>query len=169
MRSSSVFHICLLLVLQALAAAAGQAAELQLHTAASYEKYIRLTEQRIESELRSGNGGKSFLALDFSTGSKSAGIRDSLRRGEVYVEKLRTLENKREIDVDDGLIHHWMGAAFIPGIKLEALQAWLQKYEQHDRYFPEIEKSRLISSDGDTYKFHYRLDRKSTRLNSSHT
>lgn len=148
------------------------AAELQLHTAASYEKYIRLTEQRIESELQAGRSGKQFLALDFSTSPRAGALRESLRRGEIHVEKFRTLENNREIDVDDGLIHHWIGAAFISGVKLDDLQVWLKKYDQHDQYFPEIEKSRLLSSDGDNFKFHYRLKRKkiiTVVYNTEHT
>ena len=110
--------------------------------------------------------------MDFSAGSRVSAVRESLRRGEIYIEKLRTLENKREIDVDDGLIHHWMGAAFIPGVKLSALQAWLQEYDQHDQYFPEVEKSRLLSSTGDSFKFYYRLKRKkviTVVYNTEHT
>lgn len=134
-------------------------AELQLSTAAAYEKYVRLTEQRIVAELRNADTGAQFLALDFSAGARAQAQRESLRRGEIIIEKLRTLENKRKIEVADGLIHHWIGAAFIPGVKLDALQAWLKNYDRHAQYFPEIEKSKLISGDGTTFKFHYRLKR----------
>lgn len=152
--------------------ARGTAAELQLHTAASYEKYLRLTSQRVDAELQAAQTGGQFLALDFSAGSKAPALRDSLRRGEFHIEKLRTLENRREIDVDDGLIHHWAGAAFVPGVTLAQLQDWLKTYERHDQYFPEVQKSRLLSASGETFKFFYRLKRKkviTVIYNTEHT
>lgn len=136
------------------------AAELRLHTAAAYEKYLRLTDQRIENELRAARPGAPFLVIDAQSGADTRALRESLRRGEIHVQRMHTLENRREIEVEDGLIHHWLGAAFFPGVKLENVQALLRDYAQHDQYFPEVEKSRLISSDGDVYKFFYRLKRK---------
>src|SRR5690349_20422185 len=134
-----------------------KAAQLQSNTAASYEKYIRLTEQRIDEELRLAKSDARFMTFDFSSGDQGRQLRDSLKRGDIHVEKMRTREGRREIEADDGLIHHWLGAAFVPGVKLDALQKWLKDYGQHERYFPEIEKSKLISANGDTFQFYYRL------------
>ena len=73
---------------------------------------------------------------------------------------MQTRERTQEIAVDDGMIHHWMGATFVPGIKLESLLKWVKDYAQHEKFFPEIERSRLLSNDGDTYKVYLRLKRK---------
>jgi hypothetical protein len=148
------------------------AAELQPHTAARYEKYVRLTEDRINSELRRSKEGSPFLVIDFNSGGQNGSIRESLKRGEIHIQKMHTLENQREIIVSDGMIHHWMGAIFVPGIQLAALQEWIRKYGEHDRYFSDVENSRLISRQGDSYKFFYRLKRKkviTVVYNSEHT
>src|SRR5688572_25958403 len=130
-----------------------RAAELQPHTVAAWDKYIRLTEQRIESGLRNAATASNFLMIDVA----AKNVRDKLRRGEIHIQKLQTRERDREIEVQDGMIHHWMGAIFISGAKLDALLRWVKDYARHDQFFREIEQSRLISHDGDTYKFYYRL------------
>ena len=48
----------------------------------------------------------------------------------------------RSIDVNDGLIHHWYAAIFIPGIKVDPLIHWIQDYDQQYKYFKEVEKSK---------------------------
>ncbi len=153
--------VCLLLALCSYSVPpSASAAELQSHTIAAWEKYVRLTEQRIESELRGATDGPRFLVIDFNGESKARALRDILRRGEIHIQKLQTREQTREIAVDDGIIHHWMGAIFVPGIKLDPLLTWVKDYVQHDKFFPEIERSRLLSNDGDTYKIYLRLKRK---------
>jgi hypothetical protein len=147
------------------------AAQLQPKTASDYDKYVRLTEQRIAEELRIGKDNPPFLTLDFSF-EKSTAARESLKRGEIHIEKLRTRDNNRDMDAEGGLIHHWVGAVFIPGVKLDTLQKWLTNYAQHERYFPDIERSKLIADDGRTYKFFYRLKRKkviTVVYNTDHT
>ncbi|MSO19648.1 MAG: hypothetical protein EXQ56_04175 [Acidobacteria bacterium] len=153
--------VCLLLALGSHSALpSASAAELQSHTIAAWEKYVRLTEQRIESELRGAADGPRFLVVDFNGEEKATALRDTLRRGEIHIQKIQTRERTQEIAVDDGMIHHWMGATFVPGIKLESLLKWVKDYAQHEKFFPEIERSRLLSNDGDTYKVYLRLKRK---------
>ena len=56
----------------------------------------------------------------------------------------------KKIPVPGGLIHHWLGAAFISGATLAQTKAVLDDYErQKTIYYPDVRKSQLISRDGD--------------------
>ena len=131
------------------------AAELQPKTLAAWENYVRLTEQRIDTELQDQN---RFLVMDFA-GNRDA--RTLLRSGQIRIQKLKTTgQGGREIGVDNGMIHHWIGAVFVPGARLDALISWVQDYDRHQDYFQEVEKSSLLSRQGDTFEIYFKLRRK---------
>ena len=134
------------------------AAELQSRTLASWENYIRLTERRVDSEL---GDGRKFLAEDFLAAGNPQESRALLEKGQVSILRMNTVDgNGREIPVPDGMIHHWLGGIFVPGVALESLLEWLQNYDQHERYFMEVEKSQLLSREGPEFRIFYRLRRK---------
>jgi hypothetical protein len=133
-------------------------AELQSRTLASWENYIRLTERRVEAEL---SDGRKFLAEDFVAIGKPQETRALLQKGQVSIHRMDTLAaNGRDIPVPDGMIHHWLGGIFVPGVTLQALLEWLQDYDQHERYFMEVEESQLLSREGQEFQIFYRLRRK---------
>ena len=49
---------------------------------------------------------------------------------------------------------------FVPQTTLPSLLEWIQDYDQHERYFLEVERSKLVSRDGPEFKIFYRLRRK---------
>ncbi len=123
-----------------LAAPGGVTATLQPKTLASWEKYIKLTEQRVERELQQ------------ETTARPA--------GDVQIARMQTLdENGKPVSATGGMIHHWKGSIFVPGVTLEAVLKFVQNYDQHHRFFQEVEKSRLVSRTGDTFQIFYRLKR----------
>jgi hypothetical protein len=160
--------VCIVAVL--LIARSAPAAELQPKTLAAWETYIRLTENRIAREV--GNSTK-FLVMDFWRPGEAASIRAALRRGQLDIRRLQTTaEGGRKIEVDDGMIHHWIGSVFVPDVKLDTLLHWLQDYDQHHRYFPEIEESRMVSRQGDSFEIFFKLRRKkiiTVVYNTDHT
>jgi hypothetical protein len=116
-------------------------------TLAAYERYRTLTEARMEAGRQEGH----FLYFERYAVERQAEINAQLRRGEFYIEQLRTLDEGKKIPVPGGLIHHWIGAAFLPGATLAQSKAVLEDYErQNVNYYPDVSKSRLISRDGDT-------------------
>jgi hypothetical protein len=134
------------------------AATLHPKTIRGWETYVQATETRIDSEI---NRGTSFLSLDSKPPEDRARIQKVLQGGSVYVEQMQTKDaHGKEIKVDDGMIHHWYGSIFIPNMKLETLIQRVQDYDHHSDYFPEVEKSRLVSRDGDSFKIFLRLVRK---------
>ena len=146
------------------------AATLKTKTLAGWETYVQSTEKRINSELA---GNSNFLILDFKPGEEKERIRKVLKNGGVYVEKMETKDARgKEIEIEDGMVHHWYGSIFIPKVRLETLRHWLQDYDRHADYFQEVEKSKLLSRDGENFKVFLRLVRKkviTVRYNTEHS
>jgi len=70
------------------------------------------------------------------------------------------------------LIHHWFGSIFIPNTTLDVLLRWVQDYDQHHRFFKEVEQSKLLSRDNNTFNIFLRLMRKkvvTVHYNTNHT
>jgi len=120
-----------------------------------FERYVRLTEQRMAAELRPG---AAFLQLDAL--SIQARLRDDarLRNGEVISERLQTRDGDREIEAPGALIHHWVGTVFIPNVTLGQVLAVLEDYDRHHEYYaPQVVKSKLLSRSGDDFRVYLRL------------
>jgi hypothetical protein len=116
-------------------------------TLAAYDRYRNLTEGRMDADHQAGH----FLYFDRFPADRRAAIDAQLRRGEFYFEQLRTLDGDKKIPVPGGLIHHWIGAAFISGATLAQTKAVLEDYEhQKTTYYPDVRQSRLVSQEGNT-------------------
>ncbi len=102
-----------------LAAPAAEAAQLESDTVAAWHAYVQATEQRIARELGSPDG---FLVLDFSP--SPVRTRGALRGGDIGVVKMASPgRSGRALAVPNGLVHHWRGSVFIPGITLDDVLA----------------------------------------------
>src|SRR5213594_3613735 len=142
---------------------------LQPWTLNGWQTYVLATEKRIEQELagrpdrpdRPDRRDRSkFLRMDFMAASQNAVVRNALRGGTVYVERMKTLDsNGGEIPLEDGMIHHWYGAIFVPGITLDALLDWVQDYDHHSMYFKDVEQSKLLERTGDAFRIYLRVTR----------
>ena len=133
------------------------AAELKRETLTAWNRYVALTEARIERELGAQNG---FLVQDFLPEDDREAVKRELAEGRVFATKLRTVDARGEdIDVPGGMVHHWVGSVFVPGVEVEDLLAFLQDYDEHHRYFDEVEESRLVSRHGDRFEIFLRLRR----------
>ena len=106
-------------------------ATLQPRTLNAWQTYISAAEKRIEQELAGRPDWpdwpdrSKFLRMDFMAASHNAGVRNALRSGTIYVEHMKTVDaGGREILLEDGMIHHWYGAIFVPAITLDALLEW---------------------------------------------
>ncbi len=140
------------------------AAELQPRTVAAFDRYVRATESQLKTE--------PFLWVDRLPTAKRNEALASMRGGMLSIESRRTLEGDREIDVPGGLIHHWIGTAFIPGATLDQALMTLQDYDQHGRiYAPTVARSKLLSKDGNRFRFFLRFRMKkviTVVVNSDH-
>jgi hypothetical protein len=130
--------------------AAAAAAELQPRTVAAFDRYVRATEAQMVSD--------PFLRIDGLPDVERRARLAELSRGGLYIERLSTLEGGKSIDVPGGLIHHWIGAVFVPGANLDQALSLLQDYDRHaEIYHPAIARSRLVSRDGDVFRVELRF------------
>jgi hypothetical protein len=143
--------------LTAAVSAPSVAAMLAPRTLAVFERYVTLTEARMDAEIESG---QRFLWIDTLSDRRRAEELARINAGEVVVESLKTRDGKSDIDVPDGMIHHWVGTVRIKAPIADVVRI-LQDYDHHDRLFaPAVTRSALRSRSGDTFKFHLRFFRK---------
>jgi hypothetical protein len=141
--------LCALGVAIGTASAALSAFQLAPATLASYDRYVALTEARVAAERA---GTSPFLWLDRQPPANRAKILDRLRRGEVVVDRLETRDHGAAIDVDDGLIHHWVGTVLMPGVSVDRVVAFVQDYDRYPAIFaPMIPRTHVLRHDGDEY------------------
>ena len=146
--------LCLSVFVMALSARSF-AAELKQKTQDSFNKYVAATEARMAQELHTGN---DFLFVDALPAGESREDYDRLKSGEILVKRLETKAPGVSADVPDGLLHHWVGLVFIPGVTLAQALPVLKDYEYRaELYKPEVSASRLLWHQGDDYKIFLRL------------
>jgi hypothetical protein len=131
--------------------------KLKTETQEAFDRYIKLTEARNETELKRGT---ALLWVDGLPEPKRAEAYAALKRGEVKMQRLETRENGEAIRCPGGMIHHWTGVVFIPGAKLENVLAVLEDYDRHAVYYaPDVERSKLESRKGDHFRVYLRFRR----------
>jgi hypothetical protein len=150
-------HVKVLLLLVCLIALNGRAlsAELKGKTREAFDKYVAATEARMADELRSG---RDFLYIDVLPEKERQAAYDRLKQGEILVEHRTTKAPGVSADVPDGMVHHWVGLVFMPGVTLGQALPVLKDYEHRaELYKPAVTASKLISHEGDNYKIFLRL------------
>ena len=90
--------------------------------------------------------GHSFLWID-----EARGRRQQLRGGEMLVESVGESNPKK---VPLGLIHHWIGAAFYPNVKLDDVLGVVRDYRHYkDYYNPNVIDARMIEQSAAADRF----------------
>jgi hypothetical protein len=128
----SGLNVAILLLL--LAAPVMKATDLRPETIQAWDAYVRQAQARTEQRV---SGRAPFLWLD-----ETPELRDRVRAGEVVAEPEA---GGSPHAVAHGLIHHWIGAVFVPNVKLDDVMSVLNEYERYkDFYRPLVVESRLI-------------------------
>ena len=134
------------------------AAELRPEAAQGFDRYVRLTESRMQGELAPGG---AFLWVDGLPEPRRSEAYARLQRGEVISARLQTADPSGHSSTPGALIHHWVGTIFIPGVSLAQVLAVVQDYDRHAEYYkPEVVQSKMVEHTGDDFKVHYRLRKK---------
>ena len=125
------------------------AAELTAPTLAAFESYVRPTEGRMATEAA---GASPFLWIDRQPAAAHARALADLTSGKVVVEKLETRDHGATIPVPNGLIHHWIGTVFIPGIPIDRVVTFVQDYAGYPAAFgPLVRSATVAAHDGDHF------------------
>ena len=132
--------------------------KMQSAAMSAFERYVHLTAGRNAEEI---SRLSLFLHADALPEEKRAEAFAALRRGEVEVEKLETLDGGKPIPCPGCLIHDWVGTVFIPGATLAQTLAVEEDYNVHSQIFTPYErKSQILERDGGNYKVRIRFLRK---------
>src|SRR5690348_5816675 len=138
--------------------ASSMAADLKPNTETAFRSYVTATEVRMRGELQPG--GK-FLYVDGKGGTERDDSYRRLKAGEILVDKLETKSSSAIKDMPDGMVHHWVGLVFIPGVSLAQVLPVVQDYDHRaELYKPEVIASKLVAHQGDDYKIFLRLYQK---------
>jgi hypothetical protein len=145
-------------------------AELRPKTIEAFDRYVQLTEARFHGEVSQTD---KFLYVDGLPQPRRSEVLASLKRGEIFMERLQTLDpSGQKLEAPDAIIHHWLGAVFVPGANLRETIALMQDYNRHqDIYKPEVVRSRLLAHQGNDFTIYYRLRKKkliTITLNTNH-
>jgi hypothetical protein len=124
--------------------------QLKARTLEGFEAHIRESEAAMNQTL---HGNRPFLWSD--TNSDWA---QQVRQGNIVAE---IWSDQGSIKVPNGLIHDWVGAAFISRATVEDVVALVQDYDNHKNiYKPEVLDSKLIRRDGNDFQIYLRLLKK---------
>jgi len=138
--------------------ASGHAAELKQKTTTAFDRYVTATEARFKNELHPGG---TFLFVDGLKAEEKSKAYEQLKQGEILVEKLETKTSGVSSDVPDGMVHHWVGLIFIPGVTLAQTLPLVKDYDRRaELYKPDVSASRTLEHNGDEYKMFLRLHQK---------
>ncbi len=119
------------------------AAELNQEALLAWENYVASVKVRMQGRLK---GQSPFLWLD-----EDPMRRQRLNSGEIVISPVG---NTHPLPVPHGLIHHWIGAVFIPGATIQDLSAVVGDYGRYGEiYRPTLIKAELLDSTGDEQKF----------------
>lgn len=119
-------------------------------TLQALDDYIRVAEEAMQPAL-SGQG--AFLWSDLNS------VRaQQVRQGQIVAQ---LWAGDWPVKIPNGLIHDWVGAAFVPGATVEQALAMVQDYDNHKNiYKPEVMDSKLLSQEGNHFNIFLRLLKK---------
>lgn len=131
-------------------------ASLRVATIEAFDKYIAKTDAQNATNVKQG----PFLWIDDLPDKDRATAIAKLKAGGVEMRRLGFNASGGNVDVPGGMIHHWEGIGFIPGVKLDDVLRILQDYDHQATYYaPDVEKSRIESRNGNEYRVFLRLRR----------
>ncbi len=133
------------------------AAELKPETLTAWAAYVRATEYRIGREIGQGN---RFLVMDFQAPRTAATEREATLSGGIPVEKTESSDaGGSKIRVPDGMIHHWRGSVFIPGVDLNRVLARVENPVSEEIRQEDVLQSSVLDRGNGYLKLYLKLQR----------
>jgi hypothetical protein len=132
--------------------------ELKEKTIAAFNHYVQVAEAKMQQD---ADDPQSFLWIDRLPEPRREEALKALHEGHVLIERLHTRDGNKSIPIPDGLVHHWIGTIFVPGVCLDETIALVENYDGYAKlYKPTVQRSELRSRQGDVFRAYLRLHRK---------
>lgn len=112
--------------------------------------------QAYVSAMESQMGERDEDSASFLPVVADAGMMKRLRAGEVLINSVR----RDGWEVPHALLHDWEGSLFIPGTTPSELVSLLLDYDRHEKIYPEVLESRLLSKEEGQVRSFLRLRKK---------
>jgi hypothetical protein len=137
-------------------------ADLQVPTIQAWDSYVRMVEDRVEKELQTTT---PFLVLERLPQAEQQKAAATLPSGAVFITQVPgpTLRGPMP-HIPDGLVHHWLGVVRIPGVRVDDVLAFVQRYDDSPRYFKDAIASKLVQRNGDDFEVYLKLRREKSVL-----
>ena len=127
---------CMLSTAVFLVPAPARAADLQPRTAQAYDKYADgMTRDFV-----------SRATMNATTARRCDGVITA-----------RAGNGDGILNVPDGLIHHWLGLAFVRGATLKDVERVARDYSAYPKVYKSVVSTKVLSQQGDTYRVLIRL------------
>ena len=124
----------------------------------AFDRYVRVTEQRIQSEVAAP---ERLLWIDRQPADARAALMSRLEKGEVVSARLQTRDQGKQIDAPGALIHHWIGTVLLPGARVGRVKPVVQNYNRYSEWFsPLIQRARVNAHTGDRFMVAMRTEMK---------
>ncbi len=144
-RTRVIWTVILAGLLILAASVASKASELNPKTLAAWNKYVQVQNARV---------AESSHTASFLWSEQSPDRIRRLREGEILVAP--SGENPKP--VPHGLIHHWIGAVFLPNASLDEVLGVVRDYDKYERFYaPTVVDSRLLHQAGTEDAFSLRM------------
>lgn len=144
-RSMSLPVVVLAVLLASHSAEAGPRAA----TLAGWRAYETQVDARYTA---APSGNNTFFALDRE--AQARGWRDAIRQDQ------STLIEVDAAGVEDGKIHHWIGAIFVPDLTVQTVVDRIQQNAGHEsEHYEDVLASRLLERDGDRLRLFMKIRR----------
>jgi hypothetical protein len=106
---------------------------------AAFESYIATVESRLAQQ----HGSRTSFLARIPPQSQA-----SLRQGELMIEETTPPAG----DPSGAMLHHWHGAAFVPGASAAGFEQLMRNFNAYPAHFtPQVEQARILSHQGDHY------------------
>ncbi len=133
------------------------AAELKPETVRAWDQYLKWANAKVQRELSQPN---LFLIQNTLPPAEKAAVQKQLEAGQIIARPMTgVMPAGAHFEVPSGEIHHWWGSILLRNVSLSRLLQFLQDYDHHAGRFSDVERSRLISREGNHYRVFFRLKR----------
>jgi hypothetical protein len=130
-----------------------RAVDLKQETKKAFEEYVRAIETEMAADVAAHRAAVLPRLPELQSRLTQRGIVAS-----PFAH--RKAGDDASVHIQDGLINHWLGAVFVPNVKVAEVRAVLEDYDNYSRiYAPDVIASKLVHRSGDDLEIFLRLHR----------
>ena len=98
--------------------------------------YLSPAQLTLFRRLQPSEQAHAFLVLERLPQAEQQKAAASLKSGAVFITQLPGPElRSSKPEIPDGLVHHWLGVVRVPGVRVDDVLAFVQRYDESPRFF----------------------------------